>query len=93
MTDPPDRRRALAALRDPMSKTLVVSLVGIVCLTVVAMAVVVGATRAGTLSDGAMVGLIGTIVGGISTCVTAVSSRAQGPTSATATAKADPDVG
>jgi hypothetical protein len=68
-----------------MSKTVVVALAGIASLTVVGLAVVGGAIAGGVLGDGATVGLIGTIVGGIGMCVTAVSSRAQSPT-----AKAEP---
>lgn len=63
-----------------MSKTLVIAVAGIAGLTGIALAVIIG----GIVLDGATVGLISTIVGGISACVTAVSSRAQGPAQAQA---------
>lgn len=72
--------RLSRAFRDPMGKTLTVAVIGIVSLTTIGLAVVGGAIYGGTLSEGSTVGLIGTIVGAVTTCITAVSSRAQVPT-------------
>lgn len=66
-------------LRDPMSKTLVVALVGIICLTIITLSVVGGAIWKGNIGDGAIIGLISTLVTGIGGCVGVVASRAQSP--------------
>lgn len=75
-------------LRDPMSKTLAAALCGIVALAILGVTVAVGAIVKGGALDGATVGLMGTIVSGITACVMAVSSRAQartGPTDGAST--------
>lgn len=73
----------MSMLRDPMSKTLAAALCGILALAILGIVVAVGAIVKGGALDGATVGLLGTIVSGITACVMAVSSRAQARTPST----------
>lgn len=62
--------------RDPMSKTLAIASVGIASLTLLGLTITVGSIIKGNIGDGAIIGLLATVVGGITGCVTAVASRA-----------------
>lgn len=70
-------KRTMHMFRDPMSKTLVACICGIVSLTILGMTVIVGAIIKGNIGDGAIIGLVSTIVTGIGGCVMGVASRAQ----------------
>ena len=65
--------------RDPMSKTLAIASVGISSLTLLGLTITVGSIIKGNIGDGAIIGLLATVVGGITGCVTAVASRAAPP--------------
>lgn len=71
----------IQALRDPMSKTLIACLVGVGSLTLLGLTVTIAVSLHGIVLDGATVGLLSTIVAGITGSVGMVASRAQGPTS------------
>ena len=68
VTDPPETHRPVRIMsRDRMSRTVLVGLAGVVCLTVLGVvALIVGSADGATL---------GAIVAGISGCVGAVSGR------------------
>lgn len=70
-----DRRKALSMLRDPMSKTMVVALFGMGCLTVLGIVVMLVPTL-----DPVVIGAVGTVVSGITGAIGMVASRAQGAT-------------
>lgn len=70
------QKKRVLAWRDPMSKTLVIALVGLICLTIVCIFVIAGAIWKGNLGDGSTVGLISAIVSNMGACVSVVASRA-----------------
>ena len=84
-----DRSKATALLRDPMSKTVIVALAGIVCITAICLATL-ASVMAGVAVDGATVTLIVSMGGNIMACVGVVGSRSQSP-AATRTARGDSD--
>lgn len=69
--------------RDPMSKTLAIASVGIASLTLLGLTITIGSILKGNIGDGAIIGLLATVVGGITGCVTAVASRAAPSSKAT----------
>lgn len=94
MTDhpPPERRKPAALLRDPLSKTVVVALAGIVCITAICLATL-ASVMAGVTVDGTTVTLIVSMGGNIMACVGVVGSRAQSPAVAPSRAARGDDVG
>lgn len=76
---PPDAtdRRKVSAFRDPMSKTLVAALVGIVSITALCMTALACA-MAGVPIDGTVSSVLLAMGGNIMGCVGVVASRAQG---------------
>ena len=76
MTDPADAHRPVRILsRDRMSRTVLVGLGGVVCLTVLGVAALLTGH-----ADGAT---LGAIVAGISGCVGAVAGRSSSPGTST----------
>lgn len=76
VTPSPDRRKAM--LRDPMSKTVIVALAGIICITAICLATL-ASVMAGVSVDGTTVTLIVSMGGNIMACVGVVGSRSQSP--------------
>ena len=85
---PPDRRKAM--LRDPMSKTVIVALAAIICITAICLATL-ASVMAGVSVDGTTVTLIVSMGGNIMACVGVVGSRSQSP-AVTRTRAGDVDV-